>query len=249
MIGQIEGVKIISSFHKKSKPYGKIQSRATNGFLFRTEGCAEYFVSGESYKVGADEVIFLPKGASYEYVTGEGVYTSINFEAEIERSEIAVYPLRDFHDASYILNNFSDTWNFGSQSDKYKCLSVFYDFLSYVSRLEHLSYAERGNYRIIEPAIDYLKKHIYDVGLKVDKLHRLCGISDTYFRRIFVSRFNMTPQAYVLSERIAHAKLIIESGDYDSIKEVAESVGYSDPLYFSKAFKKYYGFPPSGTCE
>ena len=38
---------------------------------------------------------------------------------------------------------------------------------------------------------------------------------------------------------------ILESGDYDSIAEVSELVGYSDPLYFSKAFKKIYGFSPS----
>ena len=249
MIGQIEDVKIISSFHKKSKPYGKIQNRATHGFIFRINGYAEYSANGKNLRVTEEEVIFLPKGSAYEYVTSEGVYTSINFEAEIENPEITVYPLADFHDASYMLHAFSETWKFGSQSDKYKSLSIFYDLLSYVSRLDHSTNAEKGNYRVIEPAIDYLKKHIYDREFKIDKLHRLCGISDTYFRHIFISRFSMTPQEYVLKERITHAKLIIESGDYDSIKEVADSVGYSDPLYFSKAFKKYFGFPPSSICE
>ena len=93
--------------------------------------------------------------------------------------------------------------------------------------------------------MEYLKKYIYDSSFKINKLHRLCGISDTYFRRIFEAEFNMTPQEYVVTGRISHAKSIIESGDFDSIKEVSELVGYNDPLYFSKAFRKVYGVSPS----
>ena len=55
----------------------------------------------------------------------------------------------------------------------------------------------------------------------------------------------MSPKEYVLSKRISHAKSIIESGDFDTVKKVAAMVGYNDPLYFSKAFKKIYGFSPS----
>ena len=96
-------------------------------------------------------------------------------------------------------------------------------------------------------AIEFLKKNIYSPSLRIEKLHLLCGISDTYFRKIFKSKFNMTPQKYVLYERITHAKSILESGDFDTIREVALSVGYYDSLYFSKAFKKLYGFSPSST--
>ena len=71
------------------------------------------------------------------------------------------------------------------------------------------------------------------------------GISDTYFRRIFTARYNISPKEYVLRERISHAKTIIENGEYETIGAVAESVGYNDPLYFSKAFKQYYGISPS----
>ena len=162
--------------------------------------------------------------------------------------EISVYSLIDFPGAIY-LKSFSNMWKFGNSADKYSCLANFHEMLSYISRLDHLSNAEKENHQKILPAIDYLKEHIYDVNFKVSKLHRLCGISDTYFRNIFKSIFAITPQEYVLKERLAQAKLIIESGDYDIIKSVAESVGYSDALYFSKAFRKIYGFPPSAICE
>ena len=252
MIGNVENVKILSSFHKKSKPYGKIQSRKSHGFIFRIRGDAEYFFDGKSFKVGPGEMVFLPKGSSYEYVTNQEsptLYTSINFEADIENPKVALYSLKDFSGANDIMQSFSDIWKFGSQADRYKCLSNFYTLLSYISRLENSRSDKNKNHSTISPAIDYLRKHIYDEDFKVEKLHRICGISDTYFRKIFISRFAMPPKEYVLKERLSHARLIIESGDFDSIKSVAESVGFTDALYFSKAFRKQYGFPPSKAWE
>ena len=252
MLGQIENVKIISSFQNRSKPYGKIQSRLSHGFIYRIKGEAGYFIAGRYVKAGEGEVVFLPKGSQYEYVTSKGednLYTSINFEADIENPEFRIYSLKDFPGASNMLLGFSEMWKFGTVADKYKCLSNFYNLLSYVSRLDGIMNAEHGSYSKIEPAMQYLRLHVYDQSFKTEKLHRLCGISDTYFRRIFISRFNMTPKEYVLKERIGHARLIIESGDFESIKSVSEAVGFNDPLYFSKVFKKVYGFSPSNICE
>lgn len=245
MIGKMENVNIVSSFHKKSKPYGKIENRRTHGFLYKISGCSDYFVGGESFRLNSGELVFMPMGVSYEYMTDCGEYTSINFEADMEKPEISVYSLKDFQGAKNMLLGFSEAWKFGCVSDRYKCISDFYELLSYLAHLDTLGNREDGNYRIIEPATEYIKKHIYEVDFKVDKLHNLCGISDTYFRKIFIKRYGVTPKEYVQRERITHARLIIDSGDFDTIGEVADAVGYADPLYFSKVFRKYYGFPPS----
>ncbi len=55
----------------------------------------------------------------------------------------------------------------------------------------------------------------------------------------------MAPQKYIISKRISDAKAIMDSGEYEKVQEVAAQVGYSDPLYFSKVFKKFYGISPS----
>ncbi len=248
MFDNIENLKIISSFHRQSRSYNKIENRATNSFIIRASGSVLYDFSGKKILVNPGEMVFLPKGVCYEYTTTSdtaSTYTSINFQGDFATSHPASYSLGDFHDADYIINHFPDQWSFGSSAEKYKCVSLFYNLLSYVSAIENLSYAEKRKFGIIEPAVEYLKKHIYDRSLKIDKLHRLCGISNTYFRQIFVSRFNMTPQNYIISKRISHAKHTIECGDFDTISEVALSAGFNDPLYFSKLFKQIYGMAPS----
>lgn len=252
MFDYMENLKIISSFHQAGKPFGKIESRKSHGFIFKIKGYADYVFEDKSLRVNEGEMIFLPKGSSYKYTTYTqkgNLYTSINFEAYFDNREIGVYSLDNFYGVSYITQSFSELWKFGDLSDKYKCISIFYDLMSYISRIEYLRSLDKRKYSLIDPAVEYLKKNIYNSTFKINKLHHLCGISDTYFRKIFMSRFNMSPQEYVITQRISYAKSIIESGDYKTIREVSELVGYNDPLYFSKAFRKIYGFSPSNVNE
>ena len=248
MFENIENLKIISSLHRENRQFSKIENKKTNSFFIRISGSITYNFYDKTVEVKPGEMMFIPKGTSYEYKTSSEekcLYTSINFEGDFEDAKPKVYSLENFFEADYIKNHFTDLWKYGTQSDKFKCISLFYSLLSYVSHIENSSYAEKQKFRIIEPAIDYLKEHIFDYSLKTDYLHHLCGISGTYFRKIFLSRFGRSPQNYITTKRMAHAMSILDSGDFTSIKEVALSVGYSDPLYFSKIFKKMYGVSPS----
>ncbi len=248
MLDNIENLKIASSLRQHSKPHAAIKSRTCNGFVIRICGEVRYDFEDRSVTVKAGEMIFIPQGTEYEYTTlceEKSLYTSINFTADFDPSEVKVYSIDGFYDAEFVKDKFSDLWKFGTQADKYKCLSVFYALVSHVLAIEHASYADKRKYHIIEPAVKYLREHIYDCGLKIEELHKLCGVSDTYFRKIFSLRFGTNPGDYVISKRISHAKVIIDSGDYDSIKEVAFSVGYNDSLYFGKVYRKIYGISPS----
>lgn len=245
MLGYIEDVKIISSFKKASKLQAIVESRPSHAFIFRLSGEAEYSFDGKKVRLKKGDIAFLPKGAHYECRTWNSIYMSINFSANIGNPKIAFYSLDSFYGPNYEIESFAELWNFGGEEGKYKCLSMFYDLLSYISRLENMEKSEEKKYALIKPAIEYLKANIYSPTLRIDKLHSLCGISDTYLRRIFKERFRIAPQEYVLASRLTHAKSILDSGDFDSIKEVSELVGYTDPLYFSKAFKKLYGYSPS----
>lgn len=248
MFNNIENLKIVSSLHRACKPYNKTKKRKTNSFIIRVTGSVLYDFYNKTIQLNPGEMIFLPEGISYEHKALSDkpcIYTSINFMGDFNSCEPKVYSLEDFYEADYISNHFSDLWNLGTQAEKYKCISMFYSLLSYVCAIENSSYSEKRKFGIIEPALIYLKEHIYDCSLKTDKLHRLCGISDTYFRQIFISRFGTTPQKYIIAKRLSHAKSIIDSGDFHTIGEVALSVGFNDPLYFSKVFKKAYGISPT----
>lgn len=248
MFDNIENLQVVSSLHRVSKPYGRVECRKLNTFNIRLQGAVVYDFNGKTITINEGEMIFIPKGTSYEYRTVPGkecICTTINFEGNLTDAAPQSYPLDDFYDLEYMGSHFADLWKFGSPADKYKCISMFYNLISYVSNIENSSYADKRKYYIIDPAASYLKEHIYNCSLRIEKLHTLCGVSNTYFRRIFISRFGTSPRNYIVSKRMSQAKSIIDSGDFNTVREVALSVGYSDPLYFSKVFKKTYGISPS----
>ena len=193
-------------------------------------------------------IVFVPKGASYSTLALSTPcrFVSIPFSADFSETPLPfTRPIEDFHGIDELRNTLPELWKFGNSSEHYKCYSFFYNLLSHLDYLENQSDTDKKKEKIINPAISYLKRHIYDFDLKVEKLPELCGISGTHFRNLFELRFGESPQKYILSKRLSHAKAIIESGDFATISEVAASVGYNDPLYFSRAFKRKYGFSPS----
>lgn len=247
MFNGIENIKIILIQQKEFRPYGKTESRLYNTFYFIMQGAVLCIYNGKETLAKAGDVLFVPKGTLNEFMTlCEGTrYTGIYFDANFsEATYPCCYSLEKFHEADYIAKNITDMYKSGTQADKYRCLSLLYNLLSHLAANENANY-DKEKFNIIAPAVEYLKDHINDCALKVEKLHRLCGISDTYFRQIFASRFGQTPQKYILSKRLSQAKSIIAGGDFDTISEVALSVGFNDPLYFSKVYKNAYGVSPS----
>ena len=117
--------------------------------------------------------------------------------------------------------------------------------MAYIDNYDNLKYMEKKKFKIIDSAITYLKNHIYDTTLKSDDLAKICDVSNTYFRKIFASRFGKSPKNYIIEKRMARAKAIIDSGEFESVKKLALSVGYDDPLYFGKVFKNHFGVPPA----
>ena len=68
-------------------------------------------------------------------------------------------------------------------------------------------------------------------------------MSTVYFRRTFTSVYGISPIKYLHNFRIEKAKAILKS-DYDTIEQVALSVGYNSIYHFSKMFKLYTGKSP-----
>ena len=61
---------------------------------------------------------------------------------------------------------------------------------------------------------------------------------------MFFKVYGASPIHYLSEFRIKKAKSILKS-DYDSIEQVAQSVGYNSIYHFSKMFKQYVGVSPT----
>lgn len=107
-----------------------------------------------------------------------------------------------------------------------------------------LSEVEENKQKLVADAIFYIENHYMDditlSGLALDLY-----TSPASLTRAFKDQLNDTPINYLIRYRMSKAKKLIESNQKLSIKKVSKLIGYEDPFYFSKLFKKYYGLSPS----
>ncbi len=96
---------------------------------------------------------------------------------------------------------------------------------------------------IIETAKEYIRNN-FSKDISLDDVSRVVNISPYYFSKIFKEDTGENFVEYVTNIRIEHAKELLETTEY-SMKEICSMVGYSDPNYFSRSFKKHVGVTPT----
>ena len=89
----------------------------------------------------------------------------------------------------------------------------------------------------VEIAALYKDISLYDVSREVD-------ISPYYFSKIFKEETGENFIEYLTNVRIEQAKNLLTGSDL-SMKEICAQIGYGDPNYFSRAFKKKTGLTPT----
>ena len=84
----------------------------------------------------------------------------------------------------------------------------------------------------------------YAENLLVEDIAKAVYLTPTYVCLLFKQESGETVNEYLTKVRIEKAKALLRDPS-NKFYEVSEAVGYSDPSYFSKLFKKYTGFTPS----
>ncbi len=95
----------------------------------------------------------------------------------------------------------------------------------------------------VKMVIDYISQK-YSEPIRIQHIADYCGLERSYLSKIFKYATGYTPQEYLIWYRINVAKQLLEAGEV-SIQHVSYSVGYNDPLTFSKVFKRGTGVSPS----
>ena len=107
---------------------------------------------------------------------------------------------------------------------------------------ESKTYPSKHENDEIDDAVDYIKKN-YAESISLSFLAKKAGFSPNYFIKKFKLRTGFTPTRYLTRVRIDTAKFLLQNTDL-SVTEIMESVGFYDASYFSKLFKKAYGYSP-----
>lgn len=96
---------------------------------------------------------------------------------------------------------------------------------------------------VLQPAFTYIFSHKSEtVSLKA--MADLCHISPSYFSRLFAKETGESFSSYVAQLKIKWAKQLLEVTDMP-VSQISDELGFNDPGYFIKTFKKYEEITPA----
>lgn len=234
------------------RPFG----RRDYYLLYLYDGIMRILVNGEMREMKPGEMIIIDPGSEYKYTkagpddivyywahfTGygtEGLLKSLSLESgkiiDTGRYEQVV---RSFHG---IFSEFIRHDYCFEEAAAAQLISVF-TMLSRNIKSADKNIASADSDRIYS-SLKFIYKN-YNTALTLSQLADIEHLSVSRYRTIFKRCTGFSPQDYIITLRIQRACELIAQSDM-TVKEIAESVGYQDQLYFSRIFKSRMGIVPN----
>ncbi|MBE6651499.1 MAG: AraC family transcriptional regulator [Ruminococcaceae bacterium] len=127
----------------------------------------------------------------------------------------------------------------GVLSENLRFSSLLYEFLSLLAENKT---DDRSENIYLNAATRFIRAH-YHEDVTVESLAANVGISRKYLFVIFKNTLGISPKEYIIDYRMKKACEFLKDRNL-SVSQVAYSVGYKDPLTFSRMFKTRFGVSP-----
>jgi len=230
-------------YNKENEQPNMRRNRRRWAVALKRTGRTIYRVKDREVLSDERHMVILPKGCSYSWQCMEvGECLMIEFDATGESEDILSFAVADcafFENAFLELQRNLHT---PTLQARVNCMHLLYSVLAQLYK--NTPYVPKARQQMLQPAVDYMAENYFDPAISNDRLAKMCGVSTVHFRKSFEAAMGMPPIRYLHSLRVRKAKDILSS-DFDSIAQVAASVGYSNLFHFSKMFKLYTGISPS----
>lgn len=219
--------------------------------VFVQEGSARFHINGRNIPVKENSFyVMFPQG-DMSYITDPEVPWSIQWiVAEGEQLEMLlqmlqitrdnpVLPIRKPDRVKMIYDDLFEKVNRVDLAAKMECLSLLYDLFSLLASERS---AASGNPHICR-ALEYIHAN-YARELNVQQIAEKAHLNSNYFTKLFKQEMGLTPIRYINTLRFEKAQHLLKY-THLTVSEVAQQVGISDTLYFSRGFKAFSGLSPS----
>ena len=236
---------VLACYVPKGKGDAIHTNRSSHGIALHISGDKKYIFEGKDILyTGKNDIVFMPEHSNYVVEAQcPGDCYAINFKIDgNDNFEPFVLNMRDIVTDKF---KFAEKV-FRLKKDGYEmqCKSYLYSIICSMLGEYKREYIPKSTENIIEPALDFIHKNYSSQNISIEYLAKLCGISTTYLRNIFLKCKNMTPIKYINNLKLARAEELILTELY-TIDKVAELSGFDDASYFCRYFKKTTGVTPS----
>ncbi len=223
---------------------------------FVISGKGYYNLDGKLYSVKAGDLFYIPanhiifyypdKSEPWEYFWME--YSGQKALHLNERAGLTIsspiYSVQKTEDFAFICNEMVGALN--DKTDDLTTVSAAYKIFSSIINERFPQKAATPNSRgdLISQVIAYIGANYTNPSLSLAVIAANFNMNASYLSRFFRQTTGVPISKYIIDFRMNKAVSLLKRRDL-SIKYVAISVGYSDPLYFSREFNRLYRISPS----
>ena len=213
--------------------------------IFNVTTTNTVYFAGRKLDNVPDSVRFLPKGISKgEYTvenTASGYCIDIYFDTEDQMPDFALV-LKNMSELKPMFEKAYNVWKSKKTGYYSECMSVLYGIIKGI-KLHGERYSSSDRTARIIPSYEYMLENFTSPEFDFNEMCSKSGMSYSYFKELFISRYGMSPVKTLTTLRMEKAKELLITGLY-SVTEVSEMCGFDSVYYFSKVFKSYAGVSP-----
>src|SRR5699024_11067990 len=143
----------------------------------------------------------------------------------------------ELEDIYIMIKNILTARDMGLSSKSFTSLKTHDEWYNYL----HLSWMNIKTFyqskQYTSQAKHYMQAHCSE-AITLGDVPEAVNLSPHYFSNLFKQEFGETFIGYLTMIRLERAKVLLEKNEL-SLKEISFMVGYKDPNYFSRVFKKH----------
>ena len=233
--------------NRKEREKRLIVRRKQDMLICILEGESFYEFEGHSLELRAGDVLFMARECCYERRIRTKNYRTVYCYFDLDEETENLPPYQLFRGVEGIEMGFMrlyKKWAGHGQAYKSESMGLLYQIFAQLIKAQKHDYLSHDKRVLFDEVLHLLSEQYTDPALSVAELARKSGLSEVHFRRLFHKVYNTSPQDYITNLRVQYAKeqLQYSSG---SLEEIAGSVGFADPGYFSRIFRRKTGFTPT----
>lgn len=210
--------------------------------IYCTGGSGEIIFNGGTLPYGANDVAIIPPMVPHSNVSVEG-FTNIHMNLTDAALSCSGPAIVRADSNGFLLNAFTAAFYYYSEADGGPALLPIYGQLVVSLLSKHQT--RRRNNETVQQIEDDILRHYPDSSYDLNAFLDSQPFNTEYLKKLFKKETGMTPLQYLTKKRLENAASTLASMyGKANISETAMMCGFSDPLYFSRLFKKQYGVSP-----
>lgn len=216
--------------------------------IFRTGNSVYTLRQGQGFLICPGVVTYYQADQidpwSYSWVGFDGLKAESNLRYANVTGDVPIFTLKE---ESGMIDCFAmlEEAKKLSHGRELRLLSGLYYFFSHLTEYtagERTVNTADQKQLYVKASIEYIEKN-YSRKMTIQELANYIGLNRSYFCAVFKDVAHVSPQEYLVNFRMERACELLADLAL-TVGDVARSIGYDDPLVFSKMFTKVIGTAP-----